>query len=100
MITNNVFVSVGGHNNTNIPYCEKYSMDKDKWEELPLLNRARSFVATVLYKDRYLYAIGGKGCGCNCMEVLDPNEKGAHWRLASFKAKDMAFDESPLAFVI
>jgi len=93
------FVTVGGSDgNSSIAYCEKYSIPKNKWVQLPSLNRARRFPATSFLKNRFLYAIGGIDSN-NEIEMLDINE-WRNWATIRLDRDKLEFDDGPAAFPI
>ena len=64
--------TVGGYDNSSrLGDCERYSIFKDVWHQLPKLNIPRNRCAVFTFK-KSLYALGGyNGQSLNTMEQLD-----------------------------
>jgi len=99
IVTRISFMSIGGFDGS-IPmaYCEEYSTTTNSWKECPALNRARTFTATALLNNRYLYAIGGSNSN-NEIEMLDTRVKHS-WITICLAVNTLKFDNSPIAFAI
>ena len=66
--------SIGGDNNSvAFQDCEKYSIHKDQWIQLPNLYEARSVCATFVFNRKYIYVYGGwtPGTVINTIERIE-----------------------------
>ena len=51
--------SIGGYRQGFLSECQKYSIKLDKWEKLPNLNHEKNNLASVVFNENQIYAIGG-----------------------------------------
>lgn len=58
-------------NNQVYGYCERYDTQKDKWKEIARLNVPRSGVALCAFKNKYVFAFGGRIDQCNIVDVIE-----------------------------
>ena len=80
---NNLY-AIGGYNElAELSSCEKYIIDKNKWEISPSLNEHKMWVTVCPLGGKYLYAFGGSSNLMpkerNTIEYLDVQDINAKW---------------------
>jgi hypothetical protein len=58
-------------NNHVYGWCERYDTQKDKWKTIAPLGIARSGVALCSFKNRYIFAFGGRVDQKNIVDVIE-----------------------------
>ena len=97
-ISKRLFTAIGGNNGGSMSCCEVYSIPDDKWEPLPSLNNARSWLATIYLNNKFLYAIGGYNKNSS-IEVLNFNERKT-WNCLHLTYNEVEFGNALAAIPI
>eukprot|EP00826_Nyctotherus_ovalis_P064289 TRINITY_DN9427_c0_g1_i13.p1 TRINITY_DN9427_c0_g1~~TRINITY_DN9427_c0_g1_i13.p1 ORF type:complete len:466 (+),score=31.16 TRINITY_DN9427_c0_g1_i13:172-1569(+) len=92
-ISTNSFVTIGGFNKAALSCCEEYLLSADTWMPFPSLNVARLNAGSILMKNRYLYAVGGRNTK-NEIEVIDISIQKS-WMLVNIASNELDFNECP-----
>ena len=61
MVRNKIY-SIGGYDankNSFLSSCERYDLEKDKWEKIADFKLAKCAFAATAVQDRYIYTFGG-----------------------------------------
>ena len=79
MLTNDSFVATGSKRGNYSRDCELYSINQDKWSELPQLLEGKSGHSSIGFKQKFVYVFQTDKSGKTCCEKLDVADLERGW---------------------
>ena len=88
--TTTLLQAVGGWNEKTLSVCERYSVNKNKWNSFPSLKEARQWPGSCVANQEKGFCFGGfedSGKLVNSIEILETRERECEWRVVAFTFK-------------